>query len=334
MRDTIKNIAANFLFRSGALKAAHSLFYRNKAVILMYHRVVPPSLIKEKSFVQPGMYVTDVTFQTHASLLKKKFKVLPLLELIARLERGDSIAGCCAITFDDGWLDNYQYAFPVLNRFEMPATIFLASSYIGTDQFFWPEQFVLYWNEFQYHQKDIGDVRIKEFLNQIIKVDNNDVFLDQAIGLLKNWDPKKRRRLLEALDKAVGTCHQPRLLMNWKEAGEMHRSGLVDFGAHTANHVILDQIDPTAAKEEIVSSKKEIEANLDCPVLLFSYPNGNYNAELQKTVEKSGFRGGVITKPGWVTHDRDLFSLPRIGFHDDVSRCCMRFYSRLILQRF
>jgi peptidoglycan/xylan/chitin deacetylase (PgdA/CDA1 family) len=122
--------------------------------------------------------------------------------------------------------------------------------------------------------------------------------------------------------------------MNWDEVLAMHQSGLVDFGSHTANHVILDQVSLDEARYEVVFSRRKIEAHLGVRIKLFAYPNGNFNSSLLEVVANNDFTGAVTTKSGWVAQDTNVLTLPRIGLHEDVCIDTARFYARLVLQRF
>ena len=333
VRINLKNFVATVLFKSGVLVLLHRLLYRQRAVILMYHRVLP-SLPSGMDCVQPGMYVTVETFRRHASLLKKKFDVVSLAEIVSRLHLGKSVARCCAITFDDGWLDNYTHAFEVLQECKLPATVFLASGFIGTNNYFWPERLSFYLGQAEMKKEGVCEKIIQEFYDEVAPVADETAYLDNAIMVLKNWSPEKRDELLDRLSVTINSPVQRRLLMNWEEILAMHRSGLVDFGAHTTNHVILDQVPLDKARDEIVSSREEIEAHLGVPVKSFAYPNGNFNSSLLEVVADNGFAGAVTTKSGWVARGTNVLAMPRVGLHEDVCKTTARFYARLILQRF
>ncbi|KAB2890441.1 MAG: polysaccharide deacetylase family protein [Desulfobulbaceae bacterium] len=333
MRDILKNCIATVLFKTGVLFLVHRLLYRQRAVILMYHRVLP-SLPTGLDYVQPGMFVTVETFRRHANLLKKRFEVVSLAEIFSRLHTGKSVAGCCAITFDDGWLDNFSHAFGVLEESNLPATVFLASGFIGSNNCFWPEQLSFHLRQSGINKEGMQGGIYEKLSNEVPPTADEAVYLDNAIMALKNWSPKERDELLASFHASAKSPAPPRLLMNWDEVLTMHQSGLVDFGSHTANHIILDQVPLDMAREEIVHSRDEIEAHLGVPVTLFAYPNGNYNASLRKIVTDSGYIGAVTTKSGWISRNKNLFSLPRIGLHEDVCNTRARFYARLILQKF
>jgi len=101
-------------------------------VVLMYHRVLPKDSPARRT-EQPGMYVSPETLDLHLGELKRHFELVHLDDWLRRAEARSTLPRlACAITFDDGWRDNYDFALPVLARHGAPATIFLVSSYIGT----------------------------------------------------------------------------------------------------------------------------------------------------------------------------------------------------------
>src|SRR5438093_12581086 len=107
----------------------------------MYHRLIPPREL-DTSFVQPGMYVTPATFDRHLRFFTSHFKLVSLQDLLAmwRGDAWDAGARYCTITFDDGWLDNYLYAFPLLRKYGAAATIFLPTDFIGTSEWLWSDR--------------------------------------------------------------------------------------------------------------------------------------------------------------------------------------------------
>jgi len=333
MRQFIKNIVAFTFYQVGLLKLIRLFILRNRAVVLMYHRVLP-SLIEEQSFVQPGMYVTTRTFKKHLTFLKNEFEILSLSELVRRYKAGESIDGSCVITFDDGWRDNYLHAFPVLQEFKLPATIFLATGFIGSDHLFWPEELSFYLRQPEL-KKIIGNNQVlKQYVKQIPNANNESEFLDNAVIALKGWSPNKREDILDQFRVFFKRTPSNRLLMNWQEAKTMHDSGLVDFGAHTVNHVILDQVQMKEAEKEIAQSKSDIESYLNRSSDFFAYPNGNYNRDLRDIVKRNGFAGAVTTTKGWNSHQKDIFTISRIGIHEDISGTIPRFFARLLLPGF
>ena len=89
--------------------------FNKHSIILCYHHVLPEDDDKIK-FLQPGMYVTTGTFEKHISYLSGYFNIIPL----EQLAKHSNITNSCIITFDDGWSDNYYYAYPILKKYNLP----------------------------------------------------------------------------------------------------------------------------------------------------------------------------------------------------------------------
>ena len=304
---------------------------RNSAFVLTYHRVLISPRQDDSIFVQPGTYVTVESFRQQLTFLKEKFQILSLSELLKRVDSGKSVSGCCSVTFDDGWLDNYTNAFPVLHELQIPSTIFLATAVIGTNRMFWPEELSFYLRQPAVISSLAG---IDPQLCSSASFDNNGLYLDNSIQIVKNYTPEKREALFSFLRSTSTSLPSVRMLMNWEEAREMHASSLVSFGAHSANHVILDQVPLEIAEEEIINSRDEIEFRLGKPPELFAYPNGNYSKDLQALLKEKGFNGAVTTRKGWFNKNADLYEIPRIGIHEDISSTIPLFFARLLLERF
>ena len=135
----VRKSLAKILLASGIVEHEITVHAGKKYLILMYHRI----LIKETDVpaIQPGMYVLAETFKLHLDLLSNHFKICPLSSLkdfflFEKYKRKP----ICFITFDDGWLDFYEVAYPILKKYGAHATVFLPTGFIGTKKWFWPDR--------------------------------------------------------------------------------------------------------------------------------------------------------------------------------------------------
>jgi hypothetical protein len=125
---------------STVVPLAWSLRREPMLLVLMYHRVLPANH-PDRPFEQPGMFVSPETLDLHLSVLKRHFELVHLDDWVKRAAAGKALPRmACAITFDDGWRDNYDHAFPVLRKHGAPAVIFLVSTLTGTETQFWPNR--------------------------------------------------------------------------------------------------------------------------------------------------------------------------------------------------
>ena len=280
---------------------------RGKVVVLMYHRVIPKA---DARFVQPGMYVTPETFGQHLEYLRTHFKIISFPELLDKWDAGgwDNRARYAVITFDDGWLDNYQHAYPLLAARGLPATIFLPSDLIGTNRWLWCD-------------------RLAYCLGRGRHATNPEA-IDAAVSAAKKLPKAEREGLLAETSRALTALPAGRRLIDWSEAHEMSRHGIT-FGSHTCSHAILPELQDAALEREL-RRPLEVLADpriADLPVL--AYPDGRYDRRVAAAAAAAGYRAAVTTDAGaeaFVPSDR--FAVRRIGVHDDVTRtaAALRFH--------
>jgi peptidoglycan/xylan/chitin deacetylase (PgdA/CDA1 family) len=295
--ETIKTAAAGLYWGSRHLLS----HVTGKAVILMYHRVLPRAEV-ESTFVQPGMYVTSETFERHLQFLSAHFELLTFRELLAKWDCGDwnDHARYCAITFDDGWIDNYRYAFPLLRRHGAPATIFLPTDLVGSDARLWFD-------------------RLAGALCR--RREGTPDQWNAAIERAKFLSDAERDDLIDGLEAHTGRADAAgRRFMNWNEVEEMSRHG-VAFGSHTKSHANLTRLSGAALEAELREPLDVLRAHPINYVPVLAYPNGNCNREVARAAQAAGYRAAVTVRRGLErSFPLDRFRLKRIGVHEDVSR--------------
>jgi peptidoglycan/xylan/chitin deacetylase (PgdA/CDA1 family) len=298
-----------------------------KVLILGYHRVIPRTEL-ETTFVQPGMYVTPKTFDRHLRFLTAHFELLSFRDLLALWDEDawDRTKRYCAITFDDGWLDNYLHAYPLLRAHRAPATIFLPTGLIGTDEWLWPDRLAYHLHR---HRSQGSAAMLSEPLASLVRrypalagVNGRggpDAF-DSLIELAKTLSEQERDEVLHRLGEAFGVpVPAGRRLLNWDEAREMSRHGIA-FGSHTSTHAILTQVTRTALQRELLRPLEVLRQQRVNQVSVLSYPNGDHTEAALVEARSAGYRAAVTIDPGLESsRPADLFRLKRIVVHDDVS---------------
>jgi peptidoglycan/xylan/chitin deacetylase (PgdA/CDA1 family) len=293
---------------------------------LMYHRVVAP-LKRDGTYIQPGMYVTSVSFTMQMRYLKKRYNVIPLAEMIGSLRNGCIIqSNTCVITFDDGWRDTYDHAFPILKKYDLPATVFIVSDYVGTDRWFWPDKLSYLLTKYlasEEHKKPPSIIAQTLERSGILKMLSSAELspgekIDMVIERMKHL-PAERNKVLFDLELFLYDTEEAtdRQMLSWNEVDEMCRSK-VTFGSHTKSHAILTEISKDEVAREVVESQVAIEEHLSTPCSTFCYPNGDFNNEIQEIV-RSHYDCAVTTQKGTVKLGDDLSALKRVGIHDDIT---------------
>ena len=311
---------------------------RESLLILMYHRILP-SDHPELPIIQPGMVVYPETFRLHLRVLKERFEVVHLGDWLTRLANGKPLPKkACAITFDDGWRDNYDHAYPALQAAGLPATIFLVSDKVGTSSTFWPESLArIIWNSGLGHAPAVWNAPEFAWLRQLgvsypfgSKPATRSE-LDAIIHACKQFtDAELYQRLasMESYVAAVQTGVKPDIL-DWNQINEMARSGLLRFGSHTRNHVRLSNaIDAQVLLDEIQTSRRVIEAHTHQPADIFCYPNGDYTPQVKRLVQDH-YQAACTTKRGWNDTMTDRYQMKRIGLQQDVAFDETSFLARL-----
>jgi peptidoglycan/xylan/chitin deacetylase (PgdA/CDA1 family) len=283
---------------------------RRNCQILTYHRINDDG---DRFF--PAISVK--TFEQQMRVLADCFTVFSLDELIERVKCDDLPESAVAVTFDDGYCDNYTNAFPILKRYCVPATIFLATDVIDTGRQLWHDEVFAAFRE----------TRVPELLdcglgNATLPLTSLPAKLQAQSEILKylwSLDRVAREiaigRLRKALYVEETRERTARLMLTWEEVSEMYRCG-IQFGAHTESHPALSKLKPEEAREEIRGSKSAIERVLSATVSTFAYPSGrpgDFTATIKALVKEAGFSCGLTTIFGNNEAGIDLYELRRIA---------------------
>jgi peptidoglycan/xylan/chitin deacetylase (PgdA/CDA1 family) len=299
---TAKRILAACLVKSGAIRVLRQL-KGERHVILTFHRILPPGsrpLGFDSCPAIPADFFDDVVRFT-----KTRFDVVPLTDLV---EKRKSKSRLAALTFDDGWRDNYDVAFPILKRLGLPATIFVTTSKIGGHEPFWQQELGRVFEAAVQQPTSTLDTVLKKTLgipaHQILgKTHFKTTVLSWKGRSLATIDSE-----MKSLTSLVPKRHETaRLFVNAPELLEMQEHG-ISIGSHSVNHKVLTLESPESLEVELRQSRLKLENILQRPVPYFSYPNGAHSPTV---VEKAAECGYVVA---CTTGDR------AIGAHDDVMR--------------
>ncbi|MDI6786391.1 MAG: polysaccharide deacetylase family protein [bacterium] len=292
LRNALFNIASSIttpLFRN---------FQKNKIIILMYHRVL--NVDPDYPFDEDLISATPENFEAQMKYLNDQYKVITFDDLPSILNnKGKNYDPKIIITFDDGYLDNYLYAYPILKKYQIPATIFLTTDYIdGKRELFW-------WDEVAYFIKKTS----KSHIN-IDKVGNYPLhkphLKKKAIikiqMILKKMSEEEKNNTLEKLKSIceVTTCQLENMFVSWTQIKEMSNHDIC-FGAHTCSHIIVTRASLANAEEEIIRSRKIIEEKIGKKIKIFSYPNGkndDYSQDIIKVLQRNKFDYATLTIDG------------------------------------
>lgn len=299
------------------------------ALILGYHRVAQPSRDPYE------VCVSQENFGQHLEILHKYTRPMTLSQLVKGLKDGASLPRSVAVTFDDGYSDNLYDARPLLEKYEVPATVFICTGYAGRE-FWWDELDRLVMSSSA--QLDTLRLEVRErcfkwdppagrrdtklpdkeqraqfhheLYHFLLEFDVHE--LEEALELIRDWAS------VESNKKA------PSRALDHDELLKLGQGELMELGAHTQNHLMLPNLSLERQRDEIVSSKSTLEAVLNRPVYGFAYPNGRSTKHTKWIVREAGFAYACTSLENVVRSASDLHELTRFWQKDVGGESFMR----------
>jgi peptidoglycan/xylan/chitin deacetylase (PgdA/CDA1 family) len=291
---------------------------KSHIAILVYHRVCPRT---DEWSQESYLHVVDPrSFEEQMRYIAREFRVLSLQEVAENVQSGkDFREKAAAVTFDDGYKDNYAYAYPILKKYGISATFFLATGYITDCRLFW-------WDRIAYILRHTSIKELRFESNRYSLLSDRDKSSATSL-IIKGLKKLSWNKMDIWIQKLVTVCKvnipadlASRLILSWKDIRKME-SRDISFGAHSVNHPILTSMSLEQARLEIIQSKKDIENKLGKAVTAFSYPNGNFSPEIVETVRQSGFECAVsILNEKLICCKDNVYELNRIVASQDFTK--------------
>lgn len=288
-----------------ALNLLSALPTRRKLSILIFHQVV--------SVFDPmrPSEVTAAEFEWQLALVKRYFTPLGLLEAVNLLKQRRLPRNAICLTFDDGYADNEQIALPLLKKWGIPASFFVATGFTGGGRM-WNDTIIESVRGVTTSHIDITSLKMGHYTTRTTEEKYHTAC--SIITKLKHLPLDQRQQLSEEIAKALGGSLPDDLMMDKAQIRHLHSSGM-EVGGHTVNHPILATLRPADAEQEIGRNKEELEAICGGPLASFAFPNGkptvDYLPEHVNMVKKCGYQCAVATSWGVSAYDADLWQLNR-----------------------
>ena len=321
IRSAIKSGAVSLLAGFGWLRIR--LSRKPTLLILTYHRILPVNH-PDRTVEQPGMVTSPEALNRHIRLARKLgARPMHLNDWLELNQHGKTLPRLAvAFTFDDGWQDNYEHAFPQLKAHNAPATIFLVTRMLDTDKTFWPEQVLNVLSKCVISKQDIAFDWLRPYLPQDQTGPFSLLESDEVISRLKALDDSTILDQLEGLyatHPGLSPARTSRDILNNVEIQKMSQDGLVRYGAHTRHHYRLNRLkDEATLKDEIVGSLEDVKALGNAAVSVFCYPNGDITDKGESLVSDH-FDAACTTKTGWNRAGCNPYDLHRFNLHDGNS---------------
>jgi peptidoglycan/xylan/chitin deacetylase (PgdA/CDA1 family) len=287
-----RELLSRGLYWSGTLFAFSQLPARDSLLVLTYHRVGDP----ESDCFDPGVFsATGDEFYEQLAYLKHNLSPVTLEEALAFVEgtEKDKSSRCrVLITFDDGYLDNYETAYPILRSHGLQGVFFLCTGLVGSC-------FIPWWDRISYMvrtaQRRQFSLHYPGDLEVDVDRDGLTTSLQAILRLYKRPENCDSSRFIRELSEAAmgqepsGTL---RRFLSWDEAKEMMDGGMA-IGAHTHSHTILSQLDPEKQFEELSQSREILKQKLCFEPESLAYPVGSpssFTEETERIAEETGYR--------------------------------------------
>ena len=246
-----------------------------------------------------------------------------------------------AVTFDDGYADNAHAALPILERYDIPATLFVVSGALGSSREFWwdklarcilapttlPAQLVLDMGKGdEAFALEDSPSSAQGNVNKEWRADVDDPSTPRQRLFLALWhrlvvmNDAARRSVLDALVSWADPGSRPdphSLPLTADDVARLSTHPLIEIGAHTMSHASLPDLAPAEQHAEIVGSKLAIEKITGKPVRLFSYPYGRHDKSAIDIVRRAGFVLACTSEPAAATAFSRRYRLPRLQIADD-----------------
>lgn len=299
-------------------------------VVLMYHRILPPGVDAWRLNVSPR------NFAEQLDVLRSKTRPVSLRSMAADVRSASVAARSVAVTFDDGYVNNLELGLPVLEKFDVPATVFVATGYTSSRREFW-------WDELE--QLLVHERALPSRLTLAVGTWQREWELGSAADAghdlsgtapaakpgsrlwayhdiwlaLRTLSDDARREALRQIGDWCGesaTLRPSYRAMTPDEVASMAAHPLIEIGAHTVTHPWLTELPAPAQRQEILNSRGALETWLGAPVTSFSYPFGGWSPSMRTLLQKEGFEFATAVDEQTAWHRSHPFSIPRFMVED------------------
>lgn len=292
---------------------------RNLGTILIYHSVIDIPLV-----FPMWTHMPVALFEEHMRLISREANVVPLEEMVIGLQRGRLPRNAVAVTFDDGFRNNYTRAYPVLQHYNIPATIFLCTGYIGKQDLFWSEKLaylIMKTKHLGIQNRTLGSFHLDSPANR-------KVAYDRILNRLKSHVNDNIEAIIAELVSelevevlAEDPLYKEWLPLDWIEVNTMEEEGLITFGGHTERHMILSTHPDDEVIGEVRRCKSSLEANLKHSCHHWAHPNGqigDFSEMHERMLMEEGFHFIYPSIPEYVHRTMPLNRIGRFGIGSNI----------------
>lgn len=281
-------------------------------LVVGYHGLAPHAWTGVKSW----LLLPEDEFDRQLQYLAENFDVVPMSEAARRLAEGRPFERPTAcITFDDGYKNNFTLAAPILCRRRLPATFYLATGFIGTDEILWMPRLEHALASTRRPRLNLSDYGLGVYALGRCAAES----FVRLLSTLYRMPRRRRNRILAAVVERLDPNSNADLscfeMMTWDDVAAMESMGLFEFGGHTVSHQIVRPLDDEELELEIGQSIREVAARVRRPPTTFAYPNGtqdDFDERAKEVLRRHGVEAAVSTIEGVNSSTSDRYALRRV----------------------
>ena len=255
-------------------------------------------------------------FERQIEYLKSNYEVIPISEAAKRLrENRPFLRPTACISFDDGYKNNQTIAGPILERHGLPATIYLATGFVGSSKVHWTARLERALNKSPHSQLDLSDLGLRTYSLRGQRPQTFVRLVSRLYRLPYDQQQEMVQRTLDRLGESKNEDYSDFEMLTWNDARQFEANKLIEFGAHTIHHQTVKPLDDEQLEEEIGGSIKEVAKQVRCVTNTFAYPNGTVNdfdERAERVLRKYGIIAALSTIDGLNTPCVQPFALRRI----------------------
>jgi peptidoglycan/xylan/chitin deacetylase (PgdA/CDA1 family) len=320
MFHRLRLAAAGVLNRSLDLDARLSA--RCGRYILCYHRVISEKEAEEQ-WVHPSMWITPETFESQIRWVQSIGEVVSHERLLDFTQPNGR--PLFALTFDDGWKDNFTNAFPILQAAAVPFTIFVTTGHLGTGHLIWPDDLAVKTRR-ALNSRPQADVQraidaLSPDTRQYNRMPPARAALEEAIEQLKLISEQERADRIGLYFEMIGAPDEAVTgqMMTWADARNMLIEGAL-FGSHSHTHRICSEASTDELYDELSTSMRLIHDHLGIYPDAFAYPNARYKGNEDLLLRETGYRFAFRLHNLPVRREGSVYYVPRFICCESTAR--------------
>jgi peptidoglycan/xylan/chitin deacetylase (PgdA/CDA1 family) len=313
VQKTVKHVAKKVFVASGVLRFAHRLA-APAAVVLRFHSIQDRPEEYANTIGRGPVHATSI-FQRHMELIARRFNAISMDDVALFLRGEKSLPPrAVAVTFDDGYKDNFRIAAPILNHLGIPGTFYVLVDSVDRSKAPW---YCLLRHAFMTSRMPNWRDPVTGTIYELTDYQGREPIFLSVAGICSKSSAREREELVQDAMRYLDPQAFPNesdLMMTWDDARTLLRSGHI-VGSHTMTHPNLAQVAPVEARSELTDSKRKLEKELGELVKHFSYPhpalNPHWNETTLKLTEELGYATAATTSSDAVRADARPLAIPR-----------------------